>query len=245
MILAILLKTILTIINGILIGVCLSAPLGPVGSLCLKKTLFDNRREGLLTGYGATVSDMIYSGIVYIFFVFLDAFFNNNPQIEAGIRCFGSILGGVILIIFARLLYKRGSLSPVAEVKEDGERKDEFKKFMRAFLLTFSNFWIIFLIFPLYMNFNFVVPLDKGNLPIYIYYALIAIGSIGAGCLMWWYFFTYTIIRISRSLGQKGIKWFIYTVAMLLGLFGVFGILRGLNTLENFISWSDLIHQII
>ncbi len=183
MILSILLKTIVTIIKGCFIGICLSAPLGPVGSLCLKKTLFEGRREGIITGYGATVSDMIYSGIVYVFFVFLDSFFNNNPQLETGIRCFGGILGGTILLIFARLLYKRGSLSPVAEVKEDGERKDEFKKFFRAFLLTFSNFWIIFLILSLYMTFRFVIPLDESNLPTYVLYAVVAILSIGAGCV--------------------------------------------------------------
>ncbi len=239
MILSILLKTIVTIIKGVFIGICLSAPLGPVGSLCLKKTLFDGRREGIITGYGATVSDMLYSGLVYIFFVFLDSFFKNNTQLEAGIRCFGGILGGTILVIFARLLYNRGSLSPVKDVKEEGDRKDEWKKFLRAFLLTFSNFWIIFLILSLYMSFGFVRSED--NFLIYIFYALVAIASIGAGCLLWWYFFTYIIIRISRSLGQKGIKWFIYTISMLLGVIGVFGILLGLDT---FISWHDLFSSI-
>ncbi len=245
MLLVILIKTLSTILKGILIGVCLSAPLGPVGSLCLHKTLFDGHRDGILTGYGATVSDMLYSAIVYIFYGYMLSYLNSNAEFMTELKSFGSILGGIILMIFAHLLYKRAK----KQIKQDDSaepastRKDEWKKFASAFFLTVSNVWIIFLIWSLYMTFGFVSPLDSlsSNYLIYLFLAIIAIISIGIGCLLWWHFFTYIIIRISRSLGQKGIKWFVYVISMALGIFGLFGILLGLDTIIN---WNNILHKV-
>ncbi len=237
-------KTLSTIIKGALIGISLSAPLGPVGSLCLRKTIFEGRKAGILTGYGATVSDVIYSAIVYVFFGYMLTFLDNNPDLMTGLKSFGGILGGIILIIFARLLYKRAR----AKVeKKEGEKKAELnprKEFISSFLLTFSNFWIIFLIWSLYITFGFVMPVETlhDNYWIYSYLAIVAFVSIGAGCLIWWYFFTDIITRISRSLGDKGIKWFVSGVSLVLGIFGVFGILLGLDA---FINWKELVTPIL
>ncbi len=242
MLLSILVKTLSTILKGILIGISLSAPLGPVGSLCLKKTLFNGRREGILTGYGATVSDMLYSAIVYIFFGYMLTFLDKNPELMTALKSFGSILGGIILMIFARLLSNRAR-KKIQQEEINGSRKDEWKKFLAAFFLTFSNFWIIFLIWSLYMTFGFVLPLESlgNNYLAYLFLAIVAIISIGVGCLLWWYFFTDIIIRISRSLGEKGIKWFVYGISLVLGIFGLFGILLGLDAL---ISWTDILQQV-
>ncbi len=243
MLLSIFVKTLATILKGLLIGISLSAPLGPVGSLCLKKTLFEGKRDGILTGYGATISDMIYSAIVYIFFGYMLTFLDNNPELMTGLKSFGSILGGIILMIFARLLSNRARKKIQQQEQSNAPRKDEWKKFFGAFLLTFSNFWIIFLIWSLYMTFGFVLPLESfgNNYLVYLFLTIVAILSIGAGCLLWWYFFTDIIIRISRSLGEKGIKWFVYTISMVLGIFGLFGVLLGLDAIVN---WTDIFQQV-
>ena len=48
-------------IKGILIGVIASAPMGPVGILCVQRTLNKGRWYGLVTGIGAAASDIIYA----------------------------------------------------------------------------------------------------------------------------------------------------------------------------------------
>ena len=48
-------------VKGILIGVLASAPMGPVGILCIQRTLNKGRWYGLVTGVGASVSDIIYA----------------------------------------------------------------------------------------------------------------------------------------------------------------------------------------
>ena len=51
------------VFKGLLIGIIASAPMGPVGILCVQRTLNKGRWYGFVTGCGAAVSDMIYAGI--------------------------------------------------------------------------------------------------------------------------------------------------------------------------------------
>ena len=52
------------IFKGLLIGIISSAPMGPVGILCIQRTLNKGRWYGFVTGIGAAISDTIYALIV-------------------------------------------------------------------------------------------------------------------------------------------------------------------------------------
>ena len=54
-------STLDLIIKGLLIGVVASAPMGPVGVLCIQRTLNKGRWYGFVTGIGAAFSDIIYA----------------------------------------------------------------------------------------------------------------------------------------------------------------------------------------
>nr|MBP9637656.1 LysE family translocator [Bacteroidaceae bacterium] len=49
------------LIKGFIIGVVVSAPLGPVGVLCVQRTLNKGRWYGFVTGLGAALSDIVYA----------------------------------------------------------------------------------------------------------------------------------------------------------------------------------------
>ena len=49
------------IIKGVIIGIVASAPMGPVGVLCIQRTLNKGRAYGLVTGVGAAFSDILYN----------------------------------------------------------------------------------------------------------------------------------------------------------------------------------------
>ena len=53
--------TIFTIVWGAVIGVLVSAPMGPTGILVIQRTLNKGRLPGLLTGLGASLSDFFYA----------------------------------------------------------------------------------------------------------------------------------------------------------------------------------------
>jgi threonine/homoserine/homoserine lactone efflux protein len=49
--------------KGILIGIAVAAPVGPVGLLCIQRTLEDGLRVGLATGLGAALADTVFGAI--------------------------------------------------------------------------------------------------------------------------------------------------------------------------------------
>ena len=48
------------LIKGIALGFSIAAPVGPIGILCIQRTLENGRISGLATGLGAATADMIY-----------------------------------------------------------------------------------------------------------------------------------------------------------------------------------------
>ncbi len=53
----------LVFVRGLLIGLSIAAPVGPIGVLCIRRTLLDGRLIGLATGLGAATADGIYGAI--------------------------------------------------------------------------------------------------------------------------------------------------------------------------------------
>ncbi|HRR58994.1 MAG TPA: LysE family transporter, partial [Paludibacteraceae bacterium] len=51
-------------LTGIIIGLFISVPIGPLGILCIQRTLNRGRAYGIVTGLGATTSDLIYAVLV-------------------------------------------------------------------------------------------------------------------------------------------------------------------------------------
>ncbi|MBO7368333.1 MAG: hypothetical protein J6U24_07040 [Paludibacteraceae bacterium] len=50
-----------TITQGFIIGLCTSAPVGPIATLCIQRTLQNGRKTGFISGLGAASSDFVYA----------------------------------------------------------------------------------------------------------------------------------------------------------------------------------------
>src|SRR5947207_15333568 len=46
--------------KGIIIGFSIAAPVGPIGVLCIRRSLAEGRQMGLVTGLGAATADAVY-----------------------------------------------------------------------------------------------------------------------------------------------------------------------------------------
>src|SRR5579862_4353247 len=50
-------------LRGLLIGFSIAAPVGPIGVLCIRRTLANGRVNGLVTGLGAATADACYGAV--------------------------------------------------------------------------------------------------------------------------------------------------------------------------------------
>jgi threonine/homoserine/homoserine lactone efflux protein len=114
-------------IRGILAGLALSAPVGPVNILCISRTLTKGRVAGLVSGLGAASADAIYGGI---------AAFSISFVIEFLVRelFWIRIVGGLLLIAIGVVYFVRKPVS-LEEQRKESSQSD----YLAAFFLTLTN----------------------------------------------------------------------------------------------------------
>ncbi len=66
------------IFQGILIGVTIAAPVGPIGILCIRRTLAEGRLAGFSSGFGAATADALYGAIAAFGLTFISVFLINQ-----------------------------------------------------------------------------------------------------------------------------------------------------------------------
>ncbi len=180
------------IIKGMIIGIVCSAPMGPVGILCVQRTLNKGRWFGFVTGLGATLSDIIYAMLTGFGMSFAMELID-NPQNKFCLQIFGSVL----LFIFGLYCFKSDPRSKVHQSK--GVRGTLLHNFVTAFIVTFSNPLIIFLFLATFAQFAFVVP----DHPLEMSLGYL---SIAGGALLWWYGLTWMIDKVREFFSLDAIK---------------------------------------
>lgn len=176
--------------KGFLIGVIVSAPLGPVGVLCIQRTLNKGRWYGFVTGIGATVSDICYAlftgyGMSFVFdYVQQNIFY---------LQLFGSLM----LMIFGVYTFRS---NPVQSIRPSSGNKGTYlHNLITAFFVTLSNPLIIFLFIGLFARFAFV---GEGIL---VFEAFLGYLAIAIGALSWWFGLTYFVNKIRKRFDMRGI----------------------------------------
>ena len=89
------------VFKGMLIGMIASAPMGPVGILCVQRTLNKGRGFGFATGLGAAASDIIYAGITGFGMAFVMDFINNDQN-----KFYLQIIGSILLLAFGDMFLR-------------------------------------------------------------------------------------------------------------------------------------------
>lgn len=99
-------------LKGLILGFCIAAPVGPIGVLCIQRTLARGRLVGFLTGLGAATADAFYGSLAALGFGAATRFLVAN---QAPIR----VGGGLFLLYLAyAILRARSARSARSEAQE-------------------------------------------------------------------------------------------------------------------------------
>lgn len=209
------------IFKGMLIGILVSAPMGPVGILCVQRTLNKGRWYGFVTGIGATVSDLIYALITGLGMSFVMNLVYNSQN-----RFILQIAGSIMLLFFG--IYSWRS-NPVKNIHRSSKTKGTlFHNGLTAFFVTLSNPLIILLFMAVFAQLAFIMP--GKPLEMCIGYL-----SIIAGALLWWFGLTWLIDKIRNKFEDTGIiiiNKVIGSIVILISLIILLGTVFNLFTIE-------------
>jgi threonine/homoserine/homoserine lactone efflux protein len=196
------------VLAGIGVGLLVAAPIGPVNVLCIQRAASKGFLGGVAAGIGATLGDGLLAAI---------AAFSVTAISDVMIAYAGSIqlVGGILLIMFGiGLLFT----SPKLEVAPGQESRllEHTGIIPQTFFLTITNPGAIIGMAALVGGLGSLI----GGIDSYLK-ALLLVGSIMGGSLLWWLGLSRLIATIRHRLTEGRLRLVNRVAGSLLIAFGV------------------------
>ena len=155
-------------LKGLAIGVAIAAPVGPIGVLCIRRSLLEGRQVGLATGLGAATADAIY-GCVAAFGL------TAISSALVGYRSWLGFLGGLFLCYLGVRTFTSSAAAQVAETQGRGL----LSAYLSTFFLTLTNPMTILSFVAVFAGFGL------GSSPNYLAAGVLVTG-VFIGSALWW-----------------------------------------------------------
>jgi len=198
---------LLFIIKGILIGIVVSVPVGPVAVLCIQRTLNKGFRSGLTSSVGAAFADVIYAAIAGFGVTFIANILN---EYQFYIR----ILGGFFLIFIGIRIFLSNPATQIRKLRQQGN--NYLKDFITSFLVTISNPITVIAFGLIFADFNMITE-GSNNFPIFI-----LVISVFSGALLWWLFLVSIVTIFKKRIRLRNILWINRITGVFIVLFAIY-----------------------
>jgi threonine/homoserine/homoserine lactone efflux protein len=154
--------------KGIAIGFSIAAPVGPIGVLCIRRSVANGTRVGLATGLGAATADAAYGAIAGFGLTAVSTFLMNQ-------RLWLNFFGGIFLCF----LGLRTFMSKPAKTSTDTGMLTLAPAYISTILLTLANPMTIFSFLAVFAGLGLAAAAN------YAAASLLVIG-VFAGSALWW-----------------------------------------------------------
>ena len=177
------------LLKGIVVGIVIAVPVGPVGVMCVRRTIFASRLAGLISGVGAATGDAMFGFIAAFGLTFIS-------DLLIGYQQWLRVAGGVYLI------WVGGSalLAP-PEITPRSPRSAEIRDFVSTFALTLSNPITILVFLGIFSAIG--LSGDEATLE----RAAILVLGVWLGSLIWWLAVSFGLGSLFRSFEPRYLGW--------------------------------------
>ena len=181
----------LDLVKGFLVGVCASAPIGPIAILVIQKSLSGGHKTGFITGLGACVVDTLYAVIAIFALAIVQEFIHTHQNIIL-------IVGGIVVAILG---VSMSFSDPFRKMKKGGGSTVSLTDFMQALVMGISNPGAVFVILALFAFFGLAddAPHNWSVMPIIL--------SVSAGSAFYWFCVTWLLSHFRRNFQMRTILW--------------------------------------
>ncbi len=190
-------------IRGLLTGLTIAAPVGPIGVLCIRRTLSEGRIAGLVSGLGAATADAAY-GVIAALGLTLVADFLTAQQ--GWLR----FVGGLFLFYLGvRAILSR---SAVLESVSLG-KKGLIAAYVTTLILTLTNPMTIFAFAAIYAGI-----LSAGQ---HTANALVLVLGVFCGSISWWTLLSAGVSLFRRRITPPALLWINRVSGLIVVGFGI------------------------
>lgn len=192
-------------LKGFAVGMCASAPIGPIAILVVQKSLSKGHKAGFVSGLGASVVDTMYAFIAIFALAFAQSFIEEHKNLIL-------LAGGAVLIAVG---FSMAFSNPFRKLKADGESSVSPKDFGQAVALGLSNPMAVFVMFTLFAFFGLAndAPHTWSVTPIIL--------AVSAGSVTYWFLMSWLLSRFRGNFKMRTILWISRITGALIVIIGI------------------------
>ena len=190
--------------QGLLIVFSIAAPVGPIGILCIQRTIRYGKITGITSGLGAATADAFYgAAAAFGLAVVSGVLLSDHIWIQ--------MFGGIALCYFGLRTVRRPFVSYVSAVN-----KNHLKwNYLSTLALTLTNPMTILLFVAVFASIGFASSSDP------VYTSAFIIAGVFSGSMLWWLALSTFISTIRTKLSNNVMEWIGRIAGMAIFGFGV------------------------
>jgi threonine/homoserine/homoserine lactone efflux protein len=200
-------SALLLFFRSILIGLSIAAPLGPIGVLCVRRTLAQGWTYGVATGFGAASADAIYAALASSGLVLVSAFLVRQQS-------WIHLVGGIFLCY----LGVHTAISKPVVMGVDDRRDGLGSSYGTTFFLTITNPITIISFTGIFAGLG-LVSMDKNFLSVSS-----TVFGVFVGSALWWLLLSSVVSLLRRRFGAREMLWVNRISGAIILAFGVIAI---------------------
>jgi threonine/homoserine/homoserine lactone efflux protein len=167
-------------LKGLAIGFSIAAPVGPIGVLCIQRTLSHGRLIGFASGLGAATADATYGVIAAFGLTFVSGFLMQQQFLLR-------LVGGIFLLWLAWKSFSARPHDPHAgDAHGAGNRMRVFSAYGSTVLLTLANPATILSFVAVFAGLGVGIAAAGGDNNLRYQYAAILVLGVFLGSALWW-----------------------------------------------------------
>lgn len=177
-------------LKGLILGFSIAAPVGPIGLLCIQRTLEGGRLLGLVTGLGAATADAAYGSVAGFSLTFVSRFLVNQQG-------WLGLVGGLFLIYLGvRILFSRP-----AEEAAPAQHNGLGKAYASTLFLTLTNPMTILSFTAVFAGLG--IGAVRGD----YYSAAFLVAGVFCGSALWWLLLSGGVGALREKVDARALTW--------------------------------------
>jgi threonine/homoserine/homoserine lactone efflux protein len=173
------------LLKGIILGLTVSMPLGPIGIILVNRTIKRGMLSGFFSGLGLATADTLLAGLAALGYTVILGFINEQ-------RFIISIISGLIIIGIGLKIFLS---DPVKDIRNrEKANKSLWRDYYSVFVLSISNPYTIFIFVAFFSGVHIGGNVKPELVPFFL------IPGVLIGTITWWFFLSYFVSRFKKNI---------------------------------------------
>jgi threonine/homoserine/homoserine lactone efflux protein len=194
-------------LRAFIIGISIAAPVGPIGVLCIRRTLANGRLAGFVSGLGAATADMVYGAIAAFGLTAVTGLLVENAF-------WLRIVGGLFLLYLGVKTFLENPADKPAQASQGGL----LSVYTSTFFLTITNPMTILSFAAIFAG--TMLGKTTGS-------PLVMVAGVFAGSAFWWLGLSFGVGILRDRLTQTHMAWINRISGAIIIAFGIYALFSG------------------